>query len=74
MITTSFTWPATTNAIIHAGATPVFADIDAGTLNLDPASVAARWARTRAILPVHFAGAPATWTPSSGWRAATGWP
>ena len=37
MITTSFTWPATTNAIMHTGATPVFADVDAGTLNLDPA-------------------------------------
>ena len=57
VITTSFTWPATTNAIIHTGATPVFADVDAGTLNLDPASAAALVGeRTRAILPVHFAG------------------
>jgi dTDP-4-amino-4,6-dideoxygalactose transaminase len=59
VVTTSFTWPATTNAIVHAGATPVFADVDPGTLNLDPAAVAAAvTARTRAILPVHFAGAP----------------
>jgi dTDP-4-amino-4,6-dideoxygalactose transaminase len=59
VVTTSFTWPATTNAIIHAGATPVFADIDPGSLNVDPRSMeAAIGARTRALLPVHFAGAP----------------
>ena len=59
VVTTSFTWPATTNAIIHAGATPVFADIDPGSLNVDPRSMeAAIGPRTRALLPVHFAGAP----------------
>jgi dTDP-4-amino-4,6-dideoxygalactose transaminase len=59
VVTTSFTWPATTNAILHAGATPVFADIDAGSLNVDPLSIeAAIGPRTRALLPVHFAGAP----------------
>ncbi len=59
MVTTSFTWPATTNAILHAGAAPVFADIDAGSLNVDPRSMeAAIGPRTRALLPVHFAGAP----------------
>jgi dTDP-4-amino-4,6-dideoxygalactose transaminase len=59
VVTTSFTWPATTNAILHAGATPVFADIDAGSLNVDPRSMeAAIGPRTRALLPVHFAGAP----------------
>ena len=59
VVTTSFTWPATTNAILHAGATPVFADIDAGSLNVDPLSMeAAIGPRTRALLPVHFAGAP----------------
>jgi dTDP-4-amino-4,6-dideoxygalactose transaminase len=59
VVTSSFTWPATVNAILHTGATPVFADIDPGTLDLDPA--AARQAvtgRTRALLPVHFAGGP----------------
>jgi dTDP-4-amino-4,6-dideoxygalactose transaminase len=59
VVTTSFTWPATTNAIIHAGATPVFADIDPGSLNVDPRSMeSAIGPRTRALLPVHFAGAP----------------
>src|SRR5262249_3941094 len=56
-VTTSFTWPATTNAIVHTGATPVFADVDPSTLNLDPAALAgAIGEQTRAILPVHFAG------------------
>jgi dTDP-4-amino-4,6-dideoxygalactose transaminase len=59
VITSSFTWPATVNAILHTGATPRFADIDPGTLNLDPALVeAAVTPRTRAVLPVHFAGGP----------------
>ena len=59
VVTTSFTWPATTNAIIHTGATPVFADVDPGSLNIDPEAIeAALTARTRAVLPVHFAGAP----------------
>lgn len=59
VVTSSFTWPATVNAIVHAGATPVFAEVDPDTLNLDPAAVeAAIGERTRAILPVHFAGAP----------------
>jgi dTDP-4-amino-4,6-dideoxygalactose transaminase len=59
VVTTSFTWPATTNAIIHAGAAPVFADVDPGSLNVDPRAMeAAITPRTRALLPVHFAGAP----------------
>jgi dTDP-4-amino-4,6-dideoxygalactose transaminase len=59
VITTPLTFCATVNAIIHAGATPVLADIDPATLNIDPAKVAARITpRTRAILPVHFAGRP----------------
>ncbi len=59
VVTTSFTWPATINAILHAGAEPVFADVDAATLNLDPDAIErAITDRTRAILPVHFAGAP----------------
>src|SRR5215472_11725108 len=36
VITTPITWPATANVIVHAGATPVFADIRADTLNIDP--------------------------------------
>jgi len=59
VITTPMTFCATVNAIIHAGGTPVLADIDPATLNLDPEQVAAKISpRTRAILPVHFAGRP----------------
>ena len=59
VITTPLTFCATANAIIHAGAVPVLADIDPRTMNIDPAAVAARITpRTRALLPVHFAGRP----------------
>ena len=56
----AFTFYATAEAIARRGATPVFADIDAVTLNLDPDDVAARITkRTRAIMPVHLFGRPA---------------
>ncbi|OQW92455.1 MAG: UDP-4-amino-4,6-dideoxy-N-acetyl-beta-L-altrosamine transaminase [Thiotrichaceae bacterium IS1] len=59
VITTAMTFCATVNAIIHAGATPVLADIDPVTLNIDPAQVEAKiTSKTKAILPVHFAGRP----------------
>lgn len=59
VITTPMTFCASVNAIIHAGLTPVLADIDRGTQNIDPAAIeAAITSRTRAILPVHFAGRP----------------
>jgi dTDP-4-amino-4,6-dideoxygalactose transaminase len=59
VITTPMTFCATVNAIIHAGARPVLADIDPATLNIDPAAIeAAITPRTRAIVPVHFAGRP----------------
>lgn len=59
VITTPMTFCATANAIVHTGARPVFADIDRHTLNLDPEKVeAAITPRTKAILPVHFAGRP----------------
>ena len=59
VVTSSFTWPATVNAILHTGATPVFADVDPGTLDLDPdAARRAVTSRTRALVPVHFAGGP----------------
>ncbi len=59
VITTPLTFCATVNAIIHAGATPVLADVDPVTMNIDPVQIEARiTARTRAILPVHFAGRP----------------
>ena len=60
VVTTPYTFCATINAIIHAGGTPVLADIDLTTLNLDPAAAEATVTpRTAALLPVHFAGRPA---------------
>ena len=59
VVTTPLTFCATANTIIHAGARPVFADVDVDTGNLDPSAAAdAFTARTRALLPVHFAGRP----------------
>jgi dTDP-4-amino-4,6-dideoxygalactose transaminase len=60
VICPSFTFYATAEAIARRGATPVFADIDAASLNLDPAEVERRLtARTKAIMPVHLFGRPA---------------
>src|SRR3954471_606759 len=59
VITTPITWPATANVIVHAGATPVFADVRDGDLNIDPEQVAPLVTdRTKAVLPVHLAGQP----------------
>lgn len=59
VITTPMTFCATVNAIIHAGATPVLADIDPATMNISPREIERKLTpRTRAILPVHFAGRP----------------
>lgn len=59
VITTPMTFCSTVNAIIHAGGTPVLADIDPLTLNIDPEQVELKITpRTRALLPVHFAGRP----------------
>jgi dTDP-4-amino-4,6-dideoxygalactose transaminase len=58
VITTPLTFCATVNVILHAGATPVLADV-AGDGNIDPGSIAERiTSRTRAIIPVHLAGLP----------------
>src|SRR5215470_375091 len=59
VITSPITFPATANVIVHVGATPVFVDVEPGTLNLDVARIADRITpRTKAIIPVHFAGHP----------------
>jgi len=59
VVTTAMTFSATANAIIHSGATPVLADIDPVTLNIDTAQLEQRITpKTRAIVPVHFAGRP----------------
>ena len=72
VITTPMTFCATVNAIIHAGATPVLADIDPVSLNIDPARVEEQITpRTRAVLPVHFAGRPCTWSAYAGWLTIT---
>ena len=60
VICPAFTFYATAESIARRGATPVFAEIDPVTLNLDPQDVAARITeRTRAIMPVHLFGRPA---------------
>jgi dTDP-4-amino-4,6-dideoxygalactose transaminase len=57
VITTPMTFCATVNAIIHAGGVPVLVDVDPSTMNIDPGEIERRITpRTRAILPVHFAG------------------
>lgn len=59
VITTPLTFCATVNAIIHTGATPVLADVDPRTMNIDPDQVRrVITPRTKAIVPVHFAGRP----------------
>lgn len=59
VITTPLTFVATINTIVLAGGRPVFVDIDAGTRNMDIERLAAAIGpRTRAIIPVHFAGLP----------------
>jgi perosamine synthetase len=63
-ITTPLTFAATANCILYQGATPVFADVCPDTLNLDPEQVASRISsRTRAILPVDYAGHPVDLAP-----------
>ena len=60
MIVPSLSFIATANAVWHCGGTPVFADIDPLTYNLDPAAAErAITPRTKAIMPVHQLGLPA---------------
>lgn len=64
VITSPMTFTATANVIVHAGATPVFADIDRRTMNIDPEDIARKITpKTKAIIPVHFAGRPCDMDP-----------
>lgn len=59
VITTPITFPATVNEIIHLGGKPVFVDVEPGTLNMDASRIQEKVTeKTKAILPVHFAGHP----------------
>ncbi|MGB3532834.1 MAG: DegT/DnrJ/EryC1/StrS family aminotransferase [Microcoleaceae cyanobacterium] len=59
VITTAVTFCATVNSILHTGATPVLADIDPVTMNINPAEIESKITpKTKAIIPVHFAGRP----------------
>jgi len=59
VITSPVTFASTANVIVHRGAQPVFVDVDADTLNIDPSAIeAAITPRTKAVIPVDFAGQP----------------
>jgi len=59
VITTPMTFAATSNAIIHTGAKPVFVDVEKDSMNIDPNLIEkAITPKTKVILPVHFAGRP----------------
>src|SRR3989442_12916450 len=60
VITTPFTFIASSNAVLHAGARPEFADVEKTGFNLDPVEVGNKISKeTRAIVPVHLYGQPA---------------
>ena len=59
VITTPMTFAATANAILHAGAKPIFVDVEKDSMNIDPNLIEKVISpKTKAILPVHFAGRP----------------
>lgn len=63
VIMPSFTFVATANAVVTAGAKPVFVDVEYDTCNMDPACIeGAITGKTEAIMPVHFAGHPCEMT------------
>jgi len=73
-ITTPLTFAATANALVYEGARPLFADIDPSTLDIDPDQVKrVATARTRALLPVDFAGLPCDYDALIGLAREHGW-
>ncbi|WP_339909742.1 DegT/DnrJ/EryC1/StrS family aminotransferase [Symmachiella dynata] len=59
VIVPTLTFASTAEVVVHLGATPVLADCRPDTLNIDPASIAAKITpKTKAIIPVHYAGQP----------------
>ena len=59
VITTPVTFAASSNCVLYCGGTPVFADIDADTYNICPEEIEKKITRkTKAVIPVHFAGQP----------------
>jgi dTDP-4-amino-4,6-dideoxygalactose transaminase len=64
VITSPMTFAATANAVVHTGATPVFADVDRASMNIDPKEIEKKiTGRTRAIIPVHLCGRPCDMDP-----------
>lgn len=59
VITTPMTFAATANVIEHVGATPIFADVELSSMNIDPKEIEKKVTKkTKAIIPVHIAGRP----------------
>ena len=75
VIVPPYTFLATASAVVEANATPVFADIELETFNIDPAAIeAAITPRTKAIIPVHLGGLPCDMDAHHGHRpSATTW-
>ncbi len=64
VIVPAVTFVATSNIVLHNGMTPVFVDVEPGTYNIDPTKIEEKiTARTRAVIPVHLLGLPATMGP-----------
>src|SRR5512146_560722 len=73
VVTTPLTFVATLNTIVHCGATPVLADIDAATLNVRVEEIEKRLTpRTKAVVPVHYVGQPVDLDPILELAAAKG--
>ncbi len=73
VVTSAMTFPATANAILHAGARPVLADVDADRLTMTAATLERAWTpKTRAVIAVHFAGWPCDMGPIAEFCRARG--